>query len=75
MRTVWKFPIPVQDEIFKLLMPKDAQLLHVGMNETMDEVWLWVLVETDRKKESRFFRIHGTGHELVNNAGTGYARF
>lgn len=65
MRTIWKFPIPVQDGIFELLMPKDAQLLHVGMTETMDEVWLWALVNTDASKVRRRFIIYGTGHAIT----------
>jgi hypothetical protein len=69
MRTVWKFPIPVQDGIFELLMPEDAQLLHVGMGDLLDEVWLWAQVETDAKKERRRFIIHGTNHAIVPLAG------
>lgn len=69
MRTIWKFPIPVTDGIFEVLMPKDAQLLHVGMTELMDEVWLWALVDTDTKKERHRFIIYGTGHAITSLDG------
>jgi len=72
MRTIWKFPIPVADDIFEVLMPKGAQLLHVGMDDSMTEVWLWALVETEVDKEIRRFRIYGTGHQIKPNVGTGY---
>ena len=75
MKTIWKYRIPVQDSIYEVLMPKNSELLHVGMTELMDKIWLWALVETDSPKEIRRFRIYGTGHELVVNAKTGYGTY
>lgn len=72
MRTVWKFELPLQDAIIEVEMPKGAQILHVGKQGAERIVYLWALVESDADKETRRFRIHGTGHPLANNAGTGY---
>ena len=70
MKAIWKFPIPVTDDIFELLMPKNAELLHVGMTESMAEIWLWALVDPDADKEPRQFKIYGTGHPIRPNHGT-----
>ena len=70
MRTVWKYALPVQDEIIEVEMPKGAEILHVDTQR--EQVCLWALVESEQEKEIRRFRIHGTGHPLANNAGTGY---
>lgn len=73
MKTVWKYILPVQDEVIELEMPQEAKILHVGTQQ--EQVCLWALVESEQEKEIRRFRIHGTGHPLANNAGTGYNTF
>ena len=74
MRIIWKYPIDVQDGIIEVLMPKDAEVIHVGTQ--YDIVCLWVIVDTERHgDETKRFRIHGTGHPLANNTGTPYSIF
>jgi len=70
MKTVWKFPIPIQDEVIEVPMPKDAEIVYVACQKEV--VCLWALVETEAEKEVRKFRIYGTGHEIRPNVGTGY---
>ncbi len=70
MKTVWKFPIPTQDGIIDILMPKNAEILHVA--DQYGQICLWALVDSDAEKVIRKFRIYGTGHPLVVNAHTGY---
>jgi len=32
MQTVWKFPLPYQDEVI-MMLPAGAELLHIGMQD------------------------------------------
>ena len=60
MRTVWKFPFPVQGS-FTLQVPgKDAPIL---LAECQDgEPCLWIEVDSDEAPSERHFRLFGTGH-------------
>jgi len=70
MRTIWKFVIPTKDGISDISMPKDTEILCVANQG--EKVCLWAIVETEREKENRKFRIYGTGHEIRPNVGTPY---
>ena len=61
MLTIWKYPIPVQDNI-QVEMPKGARVLTVQMQ--MDVPYVWALVNPQAEKEIRTFRLVGTGHEI-----------
>lgn len=75
MKTIWKFPIPVQDDIIEISMPKQAEIVHVAWKA--GQLCLWAIVETESIKgyestEIRKFRVRGTGHEIKPNVNTGY---
>jgi hypothetical protein len=62
MKTVWKFPIVIEDT-FELELPEDAEILHVDSQEQR-YAYLWALVDPDVPKERRRFRLAGTGHPI-----------
>ena len=57
--TIYKYPIPIQDYI-KIDLPKNAEVLCVKTQN--GEPYIWVLVDTDEEKETRDFRLFGTGN-------------
>lgn len=62
--TIWKFPIPVTDDI-EIEMPAGAEVLHVA--EQAGQVCLWALVRPDAPVERRRFRLAGTGHAVTTD--------
>jgi len=61
MRTVYKYPVKVDDH-FELELPRGAEILTV---ETQGEaVQLWALVDPAESTEPRQFRLAGTGHPI-----------
>ena len=67
MKTIHKFPLKIQDTI-ELELPKGAKILDV---QTQDgNAMLWALVDTTRPKETRRFRLFGTGQPIVGPVGT-----
>jgi hypothetical protein len=64
MKTIWKFPLPIEDSI-KIKMPPFAQILSVGyQQESPRNIMLWALVDDGYKDSfvTRKFQIRGTGH-------------
>lgn len=59
MRTIWKYPIVAQD-YFEIEMPKDAEVLCVQLQH--DTPCIWALVDPEKKRETKRFRLAGTGH-------------
>ena len=64
MKTIWKFPL--EPDGF-MPMPQGAEVLCVQVqNETP---CLWALVDPNAaEKETRVFRIYGTGHQIHEQA-------
>ena len=58
---VWKYPLPIADEI-RIELPQDARPLTVQMQN--GEPWLWVLLNPDLPIYVRTFVLAGTGHEI-----------
>ena len=63
MKTIWKFQVPIKDGIIKILMPKNAEIVHVESQD--NQPCLWVLVDSENLQEIRQFRVYGTGHALI----------
>ena len=61
MAAVWKFEIPINDE-FEIQMPRNAELLHVEVQN--DKGFLWARVAPERHNEQRKFYLRGTGHPV-----------
>lgn len=61
MLTIFKYPIPIGNH-FALELPKDARILTVQIQR--DTPQLWAMVDSETEKETRYFRLSGTGHPL-----------
>ena len=61
MKTIFKFPLVVCDEI-TLNMPIGAEILTVQLQERVP--CIWARVDPTRCSETRVFRIHGTGNPI-----------
>jgi hypothetical protein len=57
MKTIWKYT--VSGAVTEVLMPADAQILSIQMQEA--RICMWALVDPERPKVSRTFRTRGTG--------------
>ena len=62
MKTIWKYPFKI-DNRFSLDMPKGAEILHVQSQNMAPH--LWAMVDTEAGTIKRWFRIYGTGVEIV----------
>lgn len=62
MRTIWKFEIPVTDEV-AVTMPRGAEVIEVA-HLMVGVLVMWAIVDTDEPEVSRRFSIRGTGHPL-----------
>ena len=59
--TIWKFPLPVNGEVF-VHMPEGAKVLTVAsVNEA---AFVWALVDASAPTVARRFVVRGTGHPL-----------
>lgn len=62
MRTIWKFPLEVQQEQL-VAMPRDARLLCVRAQHNSPHIW--VLVDDAAPLEYRRILTRGTGHDAT----------
>ena len=63
-RTIWKFPVPLQD--FPVInMPQGAEILQV-FNEPGDGTYIHARVDPNALTLPRKFRLAGTGHRDVS---------
>ena len=68
MKTVWKSVIPVDDNVHKVTMPANANIVHVETQYVADAVTMWYEVDPNATEfKDRYFRIYGTGHEFAAN--------
>lgn len=64
MRTIWKYPIP-RTPSFALVMPRDATILTVQLQDGKPVLWALVEVEEpDVAGEDRHFKLLMTGQEM-----------
>jgi len=61
-RSIWKYIIETNDDIQNIKMPSGANILHVDMQGPT--ICMWALVNKNALLESRYFKIHGTGHPV-----------
>lgn len=64
MRTIYKYPFQVDDEVW-IALPYGAEILSVQKQgaSPLGSLVLWALVDTDEPPEDRRLLIRGTGHE------------
>ena len=65
-RTVWKFPIPYDDE-FTVKLPVDAKIVH--LDSQLSGLYMWAIItdETTYIKDRSFY-LRGTGHYIPEDA-------
>ena len=61
MKTVYKYVLPVEDEV-RISMPAFAEVLSVGVQN--NAVCVWALVDPSVPSLHKTFRITGTGHPI-----------
>lgn len=61
MRTVWKYELAIDDYI-DVEIPKGAEILTFQIQS--DKPCIWCLVDPNVEKETRRFRLAGTGHDI-----------
>ncbi len=59
--TIWKFPLPVGDEV-GVVMPAGGRVLTVAAQG--DVMVLWAIVDPGAPFVERAFEVRGTGHPL-----------
>lgn len=65
MKQVWKYSLP--NGSAEIEMPAYAEVVHVGLQN--DVLQIWAVVDPDAKrKELRVFHVYGTGHGIRDNA-------
>jgi len=69
MKTIHKHLISVQDN-FPLDLPKDSRILTVQKQNHV--LLVWVLCDVSKEKETRYFRIIGTGWDIEDADGLEY---
>jgi hypothetical protein len=63
MKTIWKFTLAVTDAKIGFDMPGDAEPLRFGMQNGVP--CLWALVNLKNPTTKRYFRVYGTGHQIM----------
>ncbi len=58
--TIYKYDIPIETDKFYIRMPRDGELLHVGVQRGIPR--LWVRVTPSNPIVRRLFELVGTGH-------------
>lgn len=59
MKSIWKFPLAVDENIQQILMPADAKILTVALQNNTPTIW--AEVEPERSRLPRRFCIYATG--------------
>ena len=66
MKTIWKFPVPIQDTI-RVSMPVGAKILCAQMQQ--GNPYIWALVDSQKPIEEVSFLWRGTGHPTEDEVG------
>ncbi len=71
-RSIWKFPLKIEDGVQKISMPIDAVVVHVS--DQVGGICMWAEVVPSLGKRTRFFQVYGTGHpiEFGDHVGTAF---
>jgi hypothetical protein len=61
MKTVYKYALPIEDEV-RIPLPAFAEVLSVGVQG--ENLFVWALVDPSIPNLHKTFRIAGTGHPI-----------
>lgn len=59
---VFKYEIPITDEVIQLDLPENSNLCDV--HNQGDKIYMWCIVDMHTKIKKRYFKIVGTGHQI-----------
>ena len=62
MKTIFKYKIAPCARKEPIVIPIDAEFLHVADQE--GDICLWLLVDTNMSNQKYFLSVYGTGHEI-----------
>jgi len=65
MRTVYKYPLKVEDGKQCILLPEDSKLVTIGSQE--DKPVMWFEVDPSTQPLPEIFRVYGTGQPIHIN--------
>lgn len=68
MKTIYKFETQFND-LFRIKMPKDAEILCVQVDQKNNIPCIWAMVDTKNKLEDRYFELFGTGNLIHTDMG------
>jgi hypothetical protein len=63
MKTVWKYPLRIDEASQAIPMPKRAKILYAGLDPKGNSC-VWAVVDTELAVETVTVHIRGTGHPL-----------
>ena len=63
MLTVWKYLVPVNDEINPIDLPARHRVVHAEA-EVINKLWVWIELDTEAEKFRCHFRVFGTGQAI-----------
>lgn len=63
MKTIFKYEVPIDDQIHTIPLPSYAKVLHVGMQQE-GHVTFWAFILTDRPTIDRYYTVVGTGQAI-----------
>lgn len=63
MERIYKYPIPIEDNI-TIELPEGARVLTVQIQK--GKPYIWAKVDPNAPKIKRYFKLFGTGHQISN---------
>lgn len=66
MRTVYKYTVPVDDQVHEIDIPGVPLITHVAAPHIL-AVTFWAYIDTSYPTRTHRYRIIGTGHPLADN--------
>lgn len=69
MKKIFKYELPVIGGPNAIMMPRGAQILHIGHQGDPERICIWALIDPNEPTDmAKTFYIVGTGHELPEPA-------
>jgi hypothetical protein len=62
MLTIWKYTLEITDDDQEFNMPLGARIVYVA--NQYETFCLWAVVDPNAPTHKRYFRVHGTGHDV-----------
>jgi len=66
-KTIWKYELQVIDHPQRIDIPLDSKIMTVQSQG--ESICMWVMVDPDAEKETRYFEVFGTGGPIHCDMG------